>query len=115
MVHLVFLAVLLPADFFAPLFLAVVLFLAGALFFPGALFFAVVLFLAAFFFGAGTFAPFSRASDKPMAIACLRLVTFLPLRPLVNVPFFLRRMALSTVFCDFFEYFAITILFIIAE
>jgi hypothetical protein len=30
----------------------------------------------------GTFAPFLRASDKPMAIACLRLFTFPPLAPL---------------------------------
>ena len=41
---------------------------------------------AAFFFG--TLAPFRRASDKPIAIACLRLLTRLPLLPLVNVPFF---------------------------
>lgn len=34
----------------------------------------------------GTFSPLSRASDKPMAIACLREVTFLPLRPLFNSP-----------------------------
>src|SRR5687768_6657350 len=32
-----------------------------------------------------------------MAMACLRLVTFLPLRPLLSVPFFLRRIALATV------------------
>src|SRR5689334_7092883 len=81
---------LLPADFFAPFFLAVVRFLAVALFLAGALFFAVALFLEVFFFGAGTLAPFSRASDKPIAIACLRLVTFFPLLPLRNVPFFLR-------------------------
>jgi hypothetical protein len=36
------------------------------------------------FFGEGTFAPFSLASDKPIAIACLRLVTFLPDLPDVN-------------------------------
>ena len=41
---------------------------------------------AAFFLG--TLAPFQRASDKPIAIACLRLLTRLPLLPLVNVPFF---------------------------
>jgi hypothetical protein len=41
---------------------------------------------AAFFLG--TLAPFRRASDKPIAIACLRLLTRLPLLPLVNVPFF---------------------------
>ena len=32
----------------------------------------------------GTFAPDRRASDRPIAIACLRLVTFLPERPLFN-------------------------------
>jgi hypothetical protein len=43
-------------------------------------------------------APFARASDRPIAIACLRLVTrppFLP-GPLRKVPFFRRRIALST-------------------
>src|SRR5882762_5035608 len=52
---------------------------------------------AAFFFG--TLAPFSRASDNPIAIACLRLVTLPPLPPLPErkVPFFFRRMALATV------------------
>jgi hypothetical protein len=34
----------------------------------------------------GTFAPFLRASDRPMAIACFGLVTFLPLRPLFSLP-----------------------------
>lgn len=50
---------------------------------------------AAFF--RGTFAPFLRASESPMAIACLRLVTFPPLPPFPerNVPFFSRLMALS--------------------
>jgi hypothetical protein len=37
-------------------------------------------------FLAGTFAPSFRAFDNPIAIACLRLVTFLPERPLRNVP-----------------------------
>jgi hypothetical protein len=36
----------------------------------------------------GTFSPFCRASDKPIAIACLRLVTFLPERPLLSWPLF---------------------------
>src|SRR5258706_10584211 len=46
----------------------------------------------------GTFAPFLRASESPIAIACFRLVTLppLPLLPLLSVPFFLRRIALST-------------------
>src|SRR5581483_10025204 len=34
----------------------------------------------------GTRPPARRASDRPMAIACLRLVTFLPERPLRKVP-----------------------------
>jgi hypothetical protein len=46
----------------------------------------------------GTFAPFLRASDRPIAIACLRLFTFRPLRPERSVPFFLRRIALPTRF-----------------
>jgi len=37
-------------------------------------------------FFAGTFAPARRASESPIAIACLRLVTFLPELPLFNVP-----------------------------
>src|SRR3954470_6952382 len=45
-------------------------------------FFAV--FLADFF--GGTLAPSRRASDKPIAIACLRLLTFLPVLPLRSVP-----------------------------
>jgi len=53
----------------------------------------------------GTFAPFLRASDNPMAIACLRLVTFFPLRPDLSVPFFLRFIALSTRFEAALPYF----------
>lgn len=40
----------------------------------------------------GTFAPFSRASLRPMAIACFRLFTLRP-DPLFSVPFFLRCIA----------------------
>jgi hypothetical protein len=54
----------------------------------------------------GTFAPFSRASLSPMAIACLRLVTFRP-EPLFSVPFFLRRIVDSTFLDADFPYFAI--------
>lgn len=48
--------------------------------------------------GDGTFAPFSRASDNPMAIACSRLFTRPPRPPfpLFRVPRFRRRIALST-------------------
>jgi hypothetical protein len=47
----------------------------------------------------GTFCPFWRASESPIAIACLRLLTFppLPRLPERSVPLFLRRIALATV------------------
>jgi hypothetical protein len=64
--------------------------------------------LPVFFLFAGTLAPFFRASDNPMAIACFRLVTFFP-DPLFSVPFFLRFIALFTVLCAFLPYFAITL------
>jgi hypothetical protein len=46
----------------------------------------------------GTLAPFLRASERPIAIACFRLVTLPPLPPLPerSVPRFSRRMALAT-------------------
>src|SRR5689334_6871137 len=49
----------------------------------------------------GTFAPFFRASLRPMAMACLRLVTFFPLRPERSVPAFSLCKALWTVSCAF--------------
>jgi len=54
----------------------------------------------------GTFAPFSRASLKPIAIACFRLVT-LPPEPLLSVPFFRRLIADRTRFEAAFPYLAI--------
>jgi hypothetical protein len=57
--------------------------------------------LALFF---GTFAPAALASERPMAIACLRLLTFRPERPLFNVPAFRFFIARSTVVEAFFEY-----------
>src|SRR5437764_14942835 len=64
------------------------------------------LFLLLLFFR-GTFAPFLRASDSPMAIACLRLFTLPPFPPfpLFRVPFFFRRIALATRFPAAFPYF----------
>jgi hypothetical protein len=48
----------------------------------------------------GTFAPFLRASDRPIAIACFRLFTLVRRpRPDFSVPLFIRRMALRTFFC----------------
>jgi len=58
-------------------------------------------------FRAGTFAPARRAWERPIATACLRLVTRLRERPLFNVPRFRSCIARST-FCDaFFPYLAI--------
>jgi hypothetical protein len=58
-----------------------------------------------FFFG--TFAPFSRASESPMAIACFLLFTVPPRPPfpLFSVPFLRRRIALSTRFDALLPYF----------
>jgi hypothetical protein len=61
-------------------------------------------------FLAGTFAPFFLASDNPIAIACFRLVTFLPL-PDRRVPFFFLFIALFTCVPAFLEYFAIVVYF----
>jgi hypothetical protein len=64
-------------------------------------FFEVFRFFEAFF---GTFLPLALASDSPIAIACLRLLTFLPERPLFSVPdlrFFIARL---TSVDAFFEY-----------
>src|ERR1700729_1926647 len=58
----------------------------------------------------GTLAPFLRASESPIAIACLRLVTLPPLPPLPerSVPRFSRCMALFTLLPAAFPYLAIT-------
>jgi hypothetical protein len=55
----------------------------------------------------GTLSPSSLASDNPIAIACLGLVTFFPLRPLFNLPSCISCMDFSTFFWEAFEYFAI--------
>jgi hypothetical protein len=59
---------------------------------PPLLFFRLADFLR------GTFAPFFRASLRPIATACFRLFTLPPRPPLLrlSVPFFRRRIALST-------------------
>lgn len=44
----------------------------------------------------GTLAPSRRASDNPIAIACFRLVTFLPLRPLFSLPRFISCISSRT-------------------
>jgi hypothetical protein len=52
-------------------------------------------------FFAGTFAPFFRASERPMAIACFRLFTRppRPAFPLRSVPLLRLFIALRTDFC----------------
>jgi hypothetical protein len=54
-----------------------------------------------FFFG--TFAPALRASESPIAMACLRLVTFFPL-PLRSVPCFRSCIVFFTFACAVFPY-----------
>jgi hypothetical protein len=107
--------------FFAVLFFAVLFF---AVLFFAVLFFAVLLFAVLFFAvllrappffavllrppdrfddalppgGGGTFSPFSRASDSPIAIACSRLRTLppCPCLPRFSVPVLRRCIALLT-------------------
>jgi hypothetical protein len=67
-------------------------------------FFAVFRFFPPLFFG--TFAPAARASESPMAIACLRLLTLRPERPLFNVPdlrFFIARPTFALAFLEYFR------------
>jgi hypothetical protein len=66
-------------------------------------FFEELFFADDFFFG--TLAPSLRASESPMAMACLRLVTFFPLRPLFSVPFFFSCITRATFFCALGPYF----------
>jgi hypothetical protein len=65
-------------------------------------FFAVFRFFAAFF---GTFAPPRLASDRAIAIACLRLLTLRPERPLFSVPALRSLIARATLAEAIFEYF----------
>ena len=64
--------------------------------------------LRALDFFAGTLPPARRASDSPIAIACLRLFTFLPDLPLRSVPALRSCMAFLTFDCAFLPYFAMS-------
>src|ERR1044071_5107952 len=55
----------------------------------------------------GTFPPARRASERPIAIACLRLFTFFPDRPLFSLPRLRSCIARLTFCCAFFPYLAI--------
>jgi hypothetical protein len=71
-------------------------------------FFALDFFELDFFeedFFDGTLPPSRRASDRPMAMACLRLFTFFPELPLFNVPRLRSCIAFSTLSDAFFPYF----------
>jgi hypothetical protein len=66
-------------------------------------FLVAFLFFVVFF---GTFFPSALASDRPIAIACLRLLTFRPDRPLFSVPalrFFIARPTLADAFFEYFR------------
>jgi|SRR5579863_7652775 hypothetical protein len=67
-------------------------------------------FLAEDFF-AGTFFPFFRASESPIAIACFRLLTLppRPALPLLSVPFFRFRIVRATSCPALREYLAISL------
>jgi hypothetical protein len=72
-------------------------------FFDDFRFFAVFFFFAGFF---GTFLPSALASERPIAIACLRLLTLRPERPLFSVPalrFFIARATLADAFLEYFR------------
>jgi len=56
---------------------------------------------------AGTLPPALRASERPIAMACLRLVTFLPEPPLRNVPCLRSCIAFFTLLCAVPPYLAI--------
>jgi hypothetical protein len=65
-------------------------------------------FFTVFFFPAflGTFFPAARASDKPIAMACFRLVTFFFDRPLFSVPalrFFTARSTFAEAALEYFR------------
>lgn len=80
-------------------------FLAADFFLAGDFFLAADFFEVPFF--AGTFPPAFRASDSPIAMACFRLFTAFPLRPLFSSPRFSSCNAFPTLSFDFCPYFAI--------
>ena len=75
-------------------------------------FLALFLFFEAFL---GTFAPRALASERPMAIACLRLLTLRPDRPLFRVPALRSFIARLTLADAFFEYFRAMIILQLRE
>jgi hypothetical protein len=58
----------------------------------------------------GTLPPAFLASDNPIAIACLRLLTFFPEPPLLSVPALRSCIAFLTLLCAFLPYLAMSCL-----
>jgi hypothetical protein len=52
----------------------------------------------------GTLSPSLRASESPIAMACLRLFTFLPVLPLFSLPCLYSSITFFTFFCAFLPY-----------
>jgi hypothetical protein len=77
--------------------------------------FRFLVFLPVFAVFFGTFAPAALASERPIAIACLRLLTVLPDRPLFKVPALRSFIARSTLADAFFEYFRAMIVLLLAQ
>jgi hypothetical protein len=84
-----------------------------------AVFFLEVFFLEVFFDAFfGTFLPSALASDSPIAMACLRLVTLRPERPLFKVPalrFFITRSTSADAFLEYFRAFRAMMILALAE
>ena len=59
--------------------------------------------------------PALRASDSPIAIACLGLVTFLPLLPLFSLPCFMAFISRSTLLPAAGEYLRVALFFAVAD
>jgi hypothetical protein len=89
-----------PAFFELEAFFDEAAFLVEAAFFVPPLFFEDALPFGA----GGTLPPSRRASERPMAMACLRLVTFFP-EPLFSVPRFNLCISVSTLSCALLPYF----------
>ena len=66
-------------------------------------------------FLAGTLPPSLRASERPIAIACFLLVTFLPEPPLFSVPAFFSCIAFSTLSPAFLPYVAMCVPRLVVE
>lgn len=102
-----FAVVRFAVDFFAVLRFVDDDFFEPVLFFDEDFFEPPLLFFEELFFADGTLPPSRRARERPIAIACFLLVTFLPEPPLRSFPRFISCIDSSTFSCDLRPYFAI--------